>query len=85
MKNIFRTYEKVDDISFRGNNINKSLSLSIMLKLCLILTLALIQTNAFAPMRNPCNYNDDCNDYTLLPLRYCVVNELDGTLPHFRG
>ena len=56
-----------------------------MLKLCLILTLALIQTNAFAPMRNPCNDNDDCNDYTLLPLRYCVVNELDGTLPHFRG
>ena len=33
-----------------------------MLKLCLILTLALIQTNAFAPMRNPCNDNDDCND-----------------------
>ena len=47
-----------------------------MLKLCLILTLALIQTNAFDyDPPTPCNYDDDCNGAVFLPWQYCVVNQ----------
>ena len=51
-----------------------------MLKLCLILTLTLIQANAFdAPYPegtpgSPCNYNSDCNKIPFMPWQGCVVN-----------
>ena len=57
-----------------------------MLKLCLILTLALIQTNAFDfDPPTPCNYDDDCNGAVLLPWQYCVVNQFSTIKLRHKG
>ena len=42
-----------------------------MLKICLILSLALIQTNAFVTVDRWCNYDFDCRK----PREYCFVDE----------
>ena len=62
-----------------------------MLKLCLILTLALIQANAFdAPYPegtpgSPCNYNSDCNKIPFMPWQGCVVNPFTVSKSHHQG
>ena len=60
-----------------------------MLKLCLILTLALIQTNAFDfDPPTPCNYDDDCSDEQvddMIISQYCVVNQFSTIKLAYKG
>ena len=58
-----------------------------MLKLCLILSLSLIQTNAFGTMGdgakrgfNKCNFDYECK-----PNEYCVVDPNDRSLQYYHG